>query len=110
MAEIERVSDNFHTDFPARMADGRFMTDYRTNCMLNTLRKEKMSAWEYRTHLINNTDKIMQEINDKNEGLYGCQECHRTVLPSPNAKQVCTETGCEIIEVDPSGIGLVQSN
>ena len=104
--DMMKVPDNFNNDFPARMSDGRFMMDFRTNCMLNTLRKEKMSAWEYRTHLINNAEKIMEETNQKNEGLYGCQECHRTVLPSPNAKQVCNESGCEIVEVDPSGLGL----
>ena len=37
-----KVPDNFHADFPARMADGRFMTDFTSNCILNTLRKEKM--------------------------------------------------------------------
>ena len=52
----------------------------------------------------------MKEINDKNESMYGCQECHRTVLPSPNAKQICSDSGCEIVEVDPSGIGLEQGN
>ena len=92
------------------MSDGRFMMDYQTNCMLNTLRKENMNAWEYRTHLINNAEQIMEEINQKNEQMYGCQECHRTVLPSPNAKQICTDSGCEIVEVDPSGIGLDQGN
>jgi len=101
-----KVPDNFHTDFPARMSDGRFMTDFTTNCILNTLRKEKMSAWEYRTHLINNAEQIMNEINEKNESLYGCQECHRTVLPAPNAKQVCTDSGCEIVKVEDGGIGL----
>ena len=101
-----KVPDNFHADFPARMADGRFMTDFTSNCILNTLRKEKMSAWEYRTHLINNAEQIMQQLNEKNEQLYGCQECHRTVLPSPNAKQICTDTGCEIVKVEDSGIGL----
>lgn len=100
------VTDNFHKDFPARMSDGRFMTDYTQNCMLNTLRKEKMSAWEYRTHLINNAEAIMKEINEKNEQMYGCQECHVTVLPGPNAKQVCTDTGCDIVEVESSGLGL----
>tara|TARA_Y100001954_G_scaffold198043_1_gene215225 strand:+ start:15 stop:335 length:321 start_codon:yes stop_codon:yes gene_type:complete len=101
-----KVPDNFHADFPARMADGRFMTDFTSNCILNTLRKEKMSAWEYRTHLINNAEQIMQQINEKNESMYGCQECHRTVLPAPNAKQVCTDSGCEIVNVEDGGIGL----
>ena len=101
-----KVPDNFHADFPARMADGRFMTDFTSNCILNTLRKEKMSAWEYRTHLINNAEQIMQQINEKNESIYGCQECHRTVLPAPNAKQVCTDSGCEIVNVEGGGLGL----
>lgn len=101
-----KVPDNFHNDFPARMADGRFMMDFQSNCILNTLRKEKMSAWEYRTHLINNAEQIMNEINESNEKMYGCQECHRTVLPSPNSKQVCSDTGCEIVNVDEDGIGL----
>ena len=105
MADL-KVPDNFHSDFPARMSDGRFMTDFTTNCILNTLRKEKMSAWEYRTHLINNAEQIMNEINEKNEQLYGCQECHRTVLPAPNAKQVCTDSGCEIVKVEDGGVGL----
>jgi hypothetical protein len=105
MADL-KVPDNFHADFPARMSDGRFMTDFNTNCILNTLRKEKLSAWEYRTHLINNAEQIMNEINEKNEQLYGCQECHRTVLPAPNAKQVCTDSGCEIVKVEDGGIGL----
>jgi hypothetical protein len=105
MADL-KVPDNFHADFPARMSDGRFMTDFTTNCILNTLRKDKMSAWEYRTHLINNAEQIMNEINEKNEQLYGCQECHRTVLPAPNAKQVCTDSGCEIVKVEDGGVGL----
>ena len=105
MADL-KVPDNFHADFPARMSDGRFMTDFNTNCILNTLRKEKLSAWEYRTHLINNAEQIMNEINEKNEQLYGCQECHRTVLPAPNAKQVCTDSGCEIVKVEDGGVGL----
>lgn len=105
MADL-KVPDNFHADFPARMSDGRFMTDFNTNCILNTLRKEKLSAWEYRTHLINNAEQIMNEINEKNEQIYGCQECHRTVLPAPNAKQVCTDSGCEIVKVEEGGIGL----
>ena len=25
--------------------------------------------------------------------MYGCHTCHRTVLPAPNAKQVCTDSG-----------------
>ena len=47
----------------------------------------------------------MQQINEKNEAMYGCQECRRTVLPAPNAKQVCTDSGCEIVNVEGGGLG-----
>ena len=107
---MAQATDNFHKDFPARMSDGRFITDHTSNCMVNTLRKEKMNSWEYRTHLINNAEQIMEEINQKNEELYGCKECHRTVLPSTRTKQVCTENGCELVDVDPAGIGVDQEN
>ena len=106
----QQATDNFHNDFPARMADGRFITDYTSNCMVNTLRKEKMSGWEYRTHLINNAEKIMEEINQKNEELYGCADCHKTSIPSNNLKQNCDESGCEIVEVNSEGIGIEQVN
>jgi len=108
--EFEKVTDNFHTDFPARMADGRFITDYSSNCIVNTLRKKEMSSWEYRTHLIQNAEEIMKEINQKNEELYGCKECHTTVLPSNKNKQVCNDGGCNIVEVNPDGIGIDQEN
>ena len=107
---MAQATDNFHNDFPARMSDGRFITDYTSNCMVNTLRKEKMSGWEYRTHLINNAEKIMEEINQKNEELYGCTDCHTTVLPSNRSKQICREDSCELVEVDPDGIGIDQEN
>ena len=106
----QQVNDNFHNDFPARMADGRFITDYSSNCMVNSLRKEKMSGWEYRTHLINNAEKIMGEINQKNEQLYGCADCHTTLIPTNNSKQKCNESGCEVVEVNPNGIGIDQVN
>ena len=34
------IPDNFFTTFPARMSDGRFMTDYRPNCLLNDILKQ----------------------------------------------------------------------
>ena len=107
---MAQVTDNFHNDFPARMSDGRFITDYTQNCMVNTLRKEKMSGWEYRTHLINNAEKIMEEINQKNEEMYGCKDCNTVVLPLNHSKQVCDEKGCEIVEVNTDEIGIEQEN
>ena len=34
---MNRVTDNYELDFPARMSDGRQFTDYRQNCLLKTI-------------------------------------------------------------------------
>ena len=52
----------------------------------------------------------MGEINQKNEQLYGCADCHTTLIPTNNSKQKCDESGCEIVEVNPNGIGIDQVN
>ena len=36
-----KVPDNFHADFPARMADGRVMTDFTSNCVIILYVKKK---------------------------------------------------------------------
>ena len=60
---------NFFDDFPARMADGRFITDYSPNCDNNMKHKKELSGWEYRQYLTNNAETIMQEINELNDKL-----------------------------------------
>ena len=57
------ITDNFFDDFPARMADGRFITDYSPNCDNNMKHKKEMSGWEYRQYLTNNAETIIKEIN-----------------------------------------------
>ena len=106
--EVQQVTDNFFDDFPARMADGRFLRDHTPNCDLNTKYKKELSGWEYRQYLTNNAETIMQEINEINDKLYGCKECHTTMLPSNKANQVCTDGNCVVEEVDPNGLGIDQ--
>ena len=104
------VTDNFYNDFPARMSDGRFITDYTPNCDRNQKLKKEMTSFEYRLYLIQNTEGIMQQINSNNEELFGCKESNTTVIPSIKTKQVCSENGsCNFIDVDPSGIGIDQA-
>ena len=33
---MAKIPDNYNQEFPARMADGRFMTDYSPNCDRNS--------------------------------------------------------------------------
>ena len=105
---MAKVPDNFTENFPARMSDGRFITDYSSNCFKNVEHKKDMTGWEYRIHLINNAEKIMGEINEQNEKLYGCEECNGVNIPSQKANQVCTGENCNVEEVDPNGIGIEQ--
>ena len=37
---MEQVTDNFYNDFPARMSDGRFITNYFPNCDINRKMKK----------------------------------------------------------------------
>ncbi len=105
---MEKVPDNFFDGFPARMSDGRFLRDHTPNCDLNTKYKKGMNNWEYRQHLTENAEQIMKEINQENDKLYGCKDCHLTVVPSNRANQVCTDGNCKIEEVDKDGIGIDQ--
>ena len=72
---MAQVTDNFHNDFPARMSDGRFITDYTPNCMVNLLRKEKMSSWEYRDYLTNNASQIHSKFLSELEASVKCTKC-----------------------------------
>lgn len=105
---MEKVSDNYFDDFPARMSDGRFLTDYTPICDTNLKQKQSMSSWEYRKYLVENAEKIMSEINKENDRLYGCKDCHSTIVPNNRANQVCVGDECKVEEVDPNGIGIDQ--
>ena len=48
--DVNRTADNFHLDFPARMADGRQFTDYRSSCYVN-LPEQDMTTYQYRQFL-----------------------------------------------------------
>ena len=58
-----RVPNNKFHDCPAIMNDGRFITDYRQNVMINKqLQKQnniKLNNYEYRQFLIKNARRIM---------------------------------------------------
>ena len=49
---MSKTSDNVNLDFPARMADGRIFTDYRQNCIMNSVLSQGKNSFEYRYFLI----------------------------------------------------------
>ena len=40
---MAKIPDNYNQEFPARMADGRFMTDYSPNCDRNSFYQRNMT-------------------------------------------------------------------
>jgi hypothetical protein len=106
---MSKISDNYHEDFPARMSDGRFITNYHPNCEMNGEIQQNMTSWQYRTFLTRYTDNLMDQTNQINNKLYGCDTCDKVSLPN-KSKQLCTPNGCQINVVNKDGLGLDQEN
>ena len=107
---MEKVTDNFNTGFPARMSDGRFLTNYWPNCALNSGIQGEMNSYIYRQFLTNNATSLMQNMNMINKAEYGCEECFPDIKVNPGSRYVqeCSPEGCRIKEINPQGIGIKQ--
>lgn len=104
-----KVTDNYLKSFPARMSDGRFITDYTPNCDQNLFLQKNMTSWEYRNYLMENAEKIMEEQNKKINDVFGCLDCDQTKLLESSIKQVCDSKGCNIEVINKDGIGIEQA-
>tara|TARA_Y100000389_G_scaffold196948_1_gene230665 strand:+ start:696 stop:1007 length:312 start_codon:yes stop_codon:yes gene_type:complete len=102
---MSKVSDNYHKNFPARMSDGRFITDYSPNCQMNGVIQQNMTSWQYKTYLSRYSDKLMSETNQINDKLYGCKNCNNVSLPI-YSQQLCKPSGCQINVVNENGLGM----
>jgi hypothetical protein len=113
---MSKVTDNFFSDFPARMSDGRFITNYLPNCQQNFKYQQGMSSWQYRTYLTRMGDDIRKHEMDMNEQMYGYDLSDNTGLtsdmkpPGHKYEQTCDENGCSFKEVDVDGIGVMKVN
>ena len=101
---MEKVSDNFFLDFPARMSDGRQFTDYRPNCMINTPDKP-MNSHEYKQTLIHNTDSILHNENIIYDTLMGCKTCSDYNIVPPNLSLKCNKDTCSTFVTNNYGLG-----
>lgn len=105
---MAKVTDNFYKDFPARMSDGRFVTDYSPNCNMNLSAQKNMSSWDYKLFLTRNAEKIMSHIHNYENSVYGCDNCNDPNIPlSHQFEQNCAKGGCHIKQVNPNGAGLL---
>ncbi len=69
------------------MSDGREFTNYQTSYTLdkNIQEKYKISnSHEYRLFLQKNTDKIMRDLNQRQDQCIVCPSCGEALKYSPN--------------------------
>ena len=104
---MSKVPDNFHKDFPARMSDGRFITNHHPICETNLMAQGNMTSWQYKLFLTRNSNEIMKSMNDAYHRVYGCDKCNDPSIPLENKYlQECVNESCHIKEVNPKGAGL----
>jgi hypothetical protein len=108
--KMAKTSDNVNLDFPARMADGRTFTDYRSNCIMNREISNDKNSFEYRYFLEKNGASLEKSILNKLEEAVKCTSCNaQTVLPVQTV-QNCNDGVCNISLKDPNGLGLDRAN
>jgi len=92
-------------DFPARMSDGRFLTNYNSSCVNNLIMSEGMNSYTYRQSLINNAEKIMEDTLAGYENTFSCDGCYKMLIPKTKFQQDCFGDVCQIKRVS-DGIGI----
>jgi len=102
---MNRVTDNYELDFPARMSDGRQFTDYRQNCILNNNISQGKNSWEYRYFLTQNAVELQKKMIIDQEQKTACTKCSDNTVLSTNTVINCSPTGCSYQMNDPSGLG-----
>lgn len=92
-------------DFPARMSDGRFVTNYNSSCVNNILKSNGLNSYTYRQMLITNAEKIMNEERNNYESKFSCDSCYKMLVPKTQYEQDCSGEVCRIKHVS-DGVGI----
>ena len=90
---------------PARMADGRIMTDYRPRCMHYAV--SAAGTWGdngSRERMIHGADELMAVAREMNNRKNTAVSCEDTMTPELY-KRVCTWEGCKTVPGNFQGIG-----
>jgi hypothetical protein len=94
------------TGAPARMADGRIMTDYRPRCFQYPLAaSQKWGLNEARARMIHGANELMVAAREVNNRKVTSVSCVDTMVPELY-KRVCTWEGCKTIPGNFQGIGV----
>ena len=92
-------------EFPARMSDGRFVTNYNSCCVNNLLSSNGMNSYSYRQMLIHNAEEIMKDTRQEYDETYSCNSCYKMLIPKTKYVQDCSGDVCSIKRVT-DGIGI----
>ena len=93
------------TGAPARMADGRVMTDYRPRCFQYPVAAaQRWGDNEARIRMIHGADELMEAARQLNNRKVLPTACVDTMVPELY-KRVCTWRGCKVIPGNFMGIG-----
>lgn len=99
------VNPHTRTGAPARMADGRLMTDYRPRCLqYATAAAGVFGGEDYRARMIRNAGELMAAAREVNNRKATAVSCVDTMVPELY-KRVCTWKGCKTIPGNFQGIG-----
>lgn len=104
---MAKIPDNYNQEFPARMADGRFMTDYSPSCDRNSFYQRNMTSWQYRMFLTSKADSVLENEHNMDQEEFGCSDCSNNVfIPKNEYEQKCDGSKCNISLVNPNGQGI----
>ena len=93
------------TGSPARMEDGRIMTDYRPRCHQYPLAASQ--TWgqnDARARMIHGADELMEAARELNNRKVTSTSCVDTMVPELY-KRVCSWDGCKVLPGNFQGIG-----
>lgn len=94
------------TGAPARMADGRLMTDYRPRCQqYGTLAAQSWGVEDARARMTHGAEQLMEVARQMNNRKVAPVSCVDTMVPELY-KRVCTWSGCKTIPGHHTGIGV----
>ena len=90
---------------PARMADGRIMTDYRPRCLQYAVAAAgAFGEQDARRRMTHSADELMMAAREMNNRKNTPVSCVDTMVPELY-KRVCTWKGCKVIPGNFQGIG-----
>lgn len=90
---------------PARMADGRSFTDYRSRCATYPVKADALwGEHTARQRMINEAENFMNVTQEHLNLKVGSAKCVDTMVPEVY-KRVCTYQGCQTVQGHYAGIG-----